>query len=209
MNDKATFRVIISLLIFFFISVIISACGPTYIIKNEYVPPTHPTASSCLQRCEVKKNSCQHSCNTTNLICKNNAAQKAINALPVRLSEYTHQLEIYTTERDRYHSEKRDREYDLKKLKMDYEVYRQKCDNNAFYCDRKKEIKDEIRDLEYSSIDSPERPKKPTVASETEKNQASCTTICGCTSLYDTCYTSCGGRIIPRQFCTHNCPDKK
>ena len=187
----------------------ISACGPTYVTKNEYAPPTNPAGVSCLQRCEVKRSSCQNSCNHKNQICRNKAAQKAKQTLPAQLSEYTNQLETYTVEQDRYHAKTRERRYELKQLEMDYGVYKDRCSKDKHYCDRKKEIKRKLNDLKYSRIESPSRPSKPTLASETTRHEASCTTSCGCDSLYDGCYTSCGGRIIPRQICTSNCPDKK
>ncbi len=207
MKYKTTF--LSTSLALFLISILVSACGPTYITKNEYVPPTNPAASSCLQRCDVKKNNCQNSCNTKNQICRNKAAQMATKTLPSALSEYTHQLEVYTAQQERYHAEKREREYELNKLEMDYEVYKDKCSKDKLYCDRKKEIKRNLRSLKYSNVKTPIRPDKPTLATEAVQHQASCTTACGCSAVYDSCYTSCGGRIIPRQFCTSNCPEKK
>ncbi len=129
--------------------------------------------------------------------------------LPAALSEYTHQLETYTAQQERYYAEKREREYELKNLEMDYDVYSEKCAKDKLYCDRKKEIKRNLRSLKYSNVKSPIRPDKPTLATETVRHQARCTTACGCEALYDSCYTSCGGRIIPRQICVSNCPDKK
>ena len=114
MNYKVTF------LSLFLITLLMTACGPTYITKNEYMPPTNPAATPCLQRCEVKRNGCQSSCNAKNQQCKNKAAQMAKKTLATQLTDYTQQLEIYSLEQGRYFSEKRERDYELKKLEMDY-----------------------------------------------------------------------------------------
>lgn len=206
-NKGKTMHKRLSLLSILIITLSLNACGPSYITKNEYVPPANPAASSCLQRCEIKQSQCQNTCNTKNQICKNNAAAKARQTLPTALTEYTQKLEIYTVEQERYFAEKRERKSEIKRLEMDYDVYRDRCAKDSYYCDRKKEIKRELRSLKYSSVSSPDRPEKPTLASETLRHQASCTTACGCSATYDSCYTSCGGRIIPHKICTKNCPD--
>lgn len=203
-NNRMNYK--ITILSFFLIVPFLSACGPSYTTKNEYVPPTSTAALSCLQSCDVKRNSCQNTCNIKSQVCKNKAAQTARMTLPARLTDYTHQLELYTAEQDRYYTDKRDRKRELERLEMDYDVYSQRCAKDKHYCDRKKEIKRELRDLKYSTVKSPTRPNKPTIETETQRHQASCTTDCGCRSLYDSCYTSCGGRIVPRRICVSNCP---
>jgi hypothetical protein len=188
----------------------LGSCGPTYTTHNEYVPPSTPQALSCLRQCNAKLNACQNSCDTRKQSCLLKAKHMANISLPIQEKEYVNKLELYIAEKKHYDLEKRERHHQLSRLEMDYDVYSNRCKKDAYYCTRQNEVKRELRDLKYAATTkAPAHPTKPTLASETQRHQANCTSDCSCKPRYNSCYTSCGGQIVPHQICTHNCPQKK
>lgn len=207
MNNKLIIFSLITLIISTFF---LSSCGPIYTTRNEYVPPTTPRALTCLNQCEAKINICQNSCDVKKQQCMQQASRTASLTLPTEETAYVNKLERYITEKKYYDLEQQDRRRQLRRLEIDYDLYGKKCNGDKYFCTRQNEIKRELRDLKYASkIDIPRYPIKPTLTSETLRHQASCSADCGCKLRYDSCYTSCGGQIVPHKICTSNCPEKK
>lgn len=191
-------------------TLLLSSCSPTYTTRNEYIPPSTPRSLACLNQCETKMNACQNRCDTKKQVCMLQASQTASLTLPTEEKEYVNKLERYITEKKYYDLEKSERYRQLTRLEQDYEIYNRKCKEEPYFCTRKDEVKRDLRDLKYSSrLDAPSRPIKPTLTSETLRHQKSCSNECGCKERYNSCYTSCGGQIVPHKICTSNCPEKK
>lgn len=188
---------------------LLSSCVPTYTTRNEYLPPSSPQALSCLRQCDVKQNACQNSCDTQKQSCLLRATHTASLTLPEQEKNYVDKLEQYITAKDRYDIEKRERYHQITRLERNYDDYGLRCKQDSYYCTRRNEVKRELRDLKYASNNIPTKPTKPTLESEIQRHQASCTSECGCKLRYNSCYTSCGGQIVPHKICTSNCPTKK
>jgi hypothetical protein len=56
----------------------------------------------------------------------------------------------------------------------------------------------------------PQKPRKPTLQAEIEFAQSqTCQIDCGCTKVYDSCFTGCGGEIKVDKVCIENCPSDR
>ncbi len=196
------FKIIVMLLV----SSLILSCSPTYKIAHDFTPPSTKRGLSCISGCQNKLNQCNLQCSNQYRQCSLRAEQQAKKQLPALLQAYPHELEIWLNERARY-----ERDLDWYQFRVDmaearYDRYldrclakgkkRHTCRNSFSY-----------RNVPYErpTFNIP-RPKKPTLASLTDKiRKSSCSLNCACQSDYRLCYTSCGGVVKSKKICVKNC----
>ena len=56
---------------------LLGGCGPRYVIKNQYIPPTASQAQSCLNHCTLLRQCCQNQCQKDYQYCLDEAYGKA------------------------------------------------------------------------------------------------------------------------------------
>ncbi|QQZ30773.1 hypothetical protein HMY34_19555 [Thiothrix subterranea] len=188
---------------------LLSGCAPQYETRYEFTPPTSTGGLSCLNRCETQTRTCNLQCNLQYGQCSAKAEQQAKAELPAKLSEYDTRLAAWQRERERYETDLRFYEMELRQRELQHDLRRLTCDRDG---------KESASCLHHhsllngmSSLNEPRRPdnmpEKPTLTSETVRiRELICSSECQCDTQYRQCYTSCGGAVKPYQFCVENCP---
>ncbi|MDD3610485.1 MAG: hypothetical protein PHI49_12130 [Halothiobacillaceae bacterium] len=170
------------------LTLVLAGCAsPRYQTVNEHIPPADPAGRACLEQCAGKLTACQGDCKARYQQCREEAGVRARAEFPAVMQAYQSVLAQYRN--------------DL----LFYNV-------NAWM--------DRGMVWGYPGAwgwgwgmgwgyvaPPPEPPPVPTVEGETERLvRESCDQDCGCQAAYDLCFTSCGGRVVPRQQCIANCP---
>ena len=188
---------------------LLSACDPVYVIENEYVPPTDRDAQGCLGACQAKRETCQNRCRRDYHQCLDQAAERARAVMPELEQAYTGELEEYVLERDHYDLERENWTLKKEELEREYDLLKQQCrkfPKQKDYCDDKRSKRGALSRHDWNEPKAPKAPDKPSLNDEIERQQAGCSQECGCGKVYDGCYVSCGGRVIPHQVCIEHCP---
>ncbi|WP_154724311.1 hypothetical protein [Thiothrix nivea] len=191
--------------------VFLSACAPQYETRYELTPPTSTAGLACLNRCQTQTQACNQQCSQQYAQCGVQAGQQAKLALPGQLKDYDSKLNVWQNDMERYES-------DLRFYEMEVRQREVLADLNRFACDRDgKDSASCVRHpsrLHSSWLYEPRSPgsppSRPTLESETARiRNLSCSQDCKCDGQYRQCYASCGGTVKPYQFCTDNCPTRQ
>lgn len=172
------------------IALFLSGCAsPRYQSVYRYEAPTDASARACLQTCEPKLASCQTSCQH-----RYQACLKEID--PLVDTRHGEAIKRYENELDRYRLELQ--HYQLQLLlgwghsSMWYDPW------NHYY---------PWPDPYYAQPYPPQKPTRDEAFNRVRKER--CESDCGCQPIYDACFLSCGGKMIPEVKCIANCPKDK
>jgi hypothetical protein len=187
---------------------LLTACSPKYEIKTHYTLPTDTQGKTCIQTCSSERKVCQTNCNQKQNQCLVTAKRSATNAFPSLMNEYQDVLNQYQYAMDRYNVERDSWEREERRVHQDVEHYRSSCNPknpNSYECKRSHELSSQLNTLEDHQPLAPQRPIKPSLASEIKHAQNNCSNECGCIKSYDNCFVSCGGTLRYEKFCVENC----
>ena len=186
----------------------LTACSPKYEIKTHYILPLDKEGKTCLQTCSNERKVCQVSCNQKQDQCLATAKRGASDAYPALMNEYQDILSQYNYSMDKYNLEMDTWEREERRVHRDFEHYRSSCtpkSQNSYECRRSHELESQLRSLQDHQPIVPQRPVKPSLASEIKQAQNNCSNECGCIKSYDNCFVSCGGTLRYEKFCVENC----
>ena len=172
------------------IALLLSGCAtPRYQTVYRYEAPTDANAHACLQTCESKLAACQTSCQSRYQSCL-----KEIE--PLVETRYSEALKRYEYDLNRYHIELQQYQLQLV-LGWGY---------NSFWYDPWPYY----HPWPEPYFPPPNPPRKPTREESFNRvRQERCEKDCGCQPIYDACFLSCGGKMIPEVKCIANCPKEK
>lgn len=195
--------------VFFLISVALLCvgCGPRYVVKNNYIPPTSGNAKECLSICEQSSQLCQKSCQSRYQICLDSAMIKAQEIEQRERKEYDiayqrYQMDYMIYQRE-FHRWKRDYNNYSRDLSYFHNLCERERDGNA--CRKRDDLRRYLSRLSHERPEEPWIPARPTYEQILVNQQSFCTTQCGCEQQYDTCFVGCGGQVIPYKMCVENC----
>ncbi|OAG28451.1 hypothetical protein [Thermodesulfatator autotrophicus] len=187
---------------------LLSACGgPEYIIKNHYILPADTSSSPCIKDCQEKFENCQKACEAQYHACLSDVRQKATSLYEKELKKYREELNIYQDETNLFQQKLALYLEKLKELSDDYHFFEKICQEkqDKYACSRQEELKKKISRLKQEKPSHPLKPVEPDLEDIIKKLTATCSRDCGCQKIYDHCFISCGGTIIPEKFCVENC----
>ena len=182
-----------------------SCGGPEFAVKYKYVPPADNKV--CLETCDKKFNACVEKCSERRERCLEKVRKEAEQIYREQLREYSKQVELYNKEIKNYQNELLSWNDKFTKLYKDYRYFDAVCRRTKDYvaCNRRDELRELLEDLNDEKPKKPVKPEAPSFERILARLQASCNVDCGCKDIYDACFTSCGGKLIPYKFCVKNC----
>lgn len=195
------------ILLFIFLSYLLSSCAPVYKVAHDYQPPASASGLSCIRGCQSQLNQCNNQCSVQFNQCSIKAEQQAKKLLPGLLQAYPQQLEIWLNARDQY-------QRDLSWYELRRDLAESRRERYLDHClkegKKEKSCRGSFGYRHHFSRNRPtfniSRPQKPSLATESAKlRQLSCSKECACDSKYRLCYTSCGGVVKSRKICIKNC----
>ena len=186
---------------------VLSGCGPRYVIKNQYIPPAQKGSQKCLDNCGLVRQQCQAQCQQHYQYCLDDAYAKAkaveideVRAYDVAYPRYMMDLSHF---RMRMHQWDRDY-YDYSR---DLSHFQSKCERekDPYACKKRDELRSYLGRMKHDRPREPWVPVRPTFEQILVNQQSFCTTQCGCEQTYDNCFVGCGGQVIPHKICVENC----
>jgi hypothetical protein len=185
-------------------------CSPKYIVKNEYIPSTNDGFQACIKECETQRSSCNGAFAAQVQDCKNQASLRAKDIYKLELIEYEKKYVRYKESLSDYYEKKHVIERKEGLIRRDYRYFMRKCQDSREYYDRYacKRARDLRQTLDFYRRQKPYKPlapEKPTFSKIYEEESVLCSFKNQCESLYDKCYLSCGGEIVPHKICIENC----
>jgi hypothetical protein len=209
-QSKSGFKMTFRAFFLFTCSLFFFGCSPKYIVKNEYVPSIKSGFNVCLQECETKRSSCNGAFMAKVQDCKNQASLRAKDIYKLESIEYKKKYISYQESLHRYLDKKRVLERKTQLIRRDYHYFVNKCKETREYYDRYActRARDLRQTLQYYREQKPYRPlapEKPIFSKIYENESTLCSLNSQCESLYDKCYLSCGGKIVPHKICIENC----
>jgi len=194
------FLILLSALLF-------SGCGPRYVIKNQYIPPTQTNSQKCLNQCAQARGACQAQCQQRYQYCLDDAYGKAKAVEQEELRAYDmaymrYQMD-FTQFRHRLHTWERD----YHDYGRDLSHFQSRCERekDAYSCKRRDELRNHLNRMKRDRPREPWVPVRPSFEDILVNQQSFCTTNCGCEQTYDNCFVGCGGTVIPHKICVENC----
>jgi len=188
------------------LSIALASCGsPKYVVKYKYVPPQG--SKVCLKECESKFEECQKSCNEKFQKCIGESWEEARKIYRVELQSYRERLKSYNRKRREYLSDVIEWNEQVKKIYRDYRFFTSLCrrTKERFACDRKDELRELLYTLQEEKPKKPQEPERPSLRRIFNQISSKCSANCGCRELFNNCFVSCGGELIPYKLCTENC----
>lgn len=186
---------------------LLGGCGPRYVIKNQYIPPTASQAQSCLNHCTLLRQSCQNQCQKDYQYCLDEAYSKAKVVEVEELRSFERAYGHYDMDRMRYEHDVRRWQRDYYDYSRDLSYYQSQCERkkDAYACKKRDELRRFMSRLSHEKPREPRAPIRPSFEQILVNQQSFCTTECGCEQSYDNCFVGCGGTIIPHKICVENC----
>lgn len=179
-----------SYLFAFAIVLFLSGCAsPRYQTVYRYEAPTDASARACLQTCEPKLAACQTNCQS-----RYQACLKEIE--PLVETRHSEALKRYENELDRYRLELQ--HYQLQ-LSLGWGYHSMWHDPWPYYSPWPEPY--------YAPPNPPHKPTRDEAFNRVRKER--CESDCGCQPVYDACFLSCGGKMIPEVKCIAHCPNEK
>ncbi len=190
-----------------FFTLLLTACSPRYEIKTNYILPTDSQGKVCVQNCSTERKVCQRDCNKKQDDCLARAKQSAKENFPHIMSGYKHAFSQYQNELHRYHLAMDSWSREMDRNNQDLEHYQNTCshNHNNYECNRANELKNVIHSLENDEPLEPKEPIRPSLATEIQHAQKTCSNNCGCADEYNSCFSACGGTVSYEKFCVENC----
>ena len=192
-------------LIFLLTFLMLSCGGPKYIVKYEYIPPENN--EGCLKKCNEVFNDCRLNCEQKKQVCFNKVHVEAQKVYEKELSDYEKALASYRQEKRNYLNEIARWNDRYNSFYRDYNYFKDICRKNKdnYACTRAEEIKEILLSLHREKPEKPEKPKKPDFHQILKELETTCRMNCSCQEVFDNCFTSCGGKLIPHRICIENC----
>ena len=190
-----------------FFTLLLTTCSPRYEIKTNYTLPTDSQGKACVQNCFSERKVCQAKCNAKQDNCLIRAEQSAKENFPHVMSGYEHAFRQYQDELQHYHLAMDSWSRELDRNSQDLQHYRYACEHNhnSYECNRVNELDDRLHSLEYDEPREPREPIRPSLATEIQHAQKTCSNDCGCADEYNSCFSACGGTVRYERFCVENC----
>lgn len=173
----------------------LTACAsPRYQTVHRYEPPADATGRSCLTLCERNLKACKDECAANHTACVQALEPEAQARYEDALEYYEDAMYQYQRDVDRYHLN----------LSLGWGYY-DGWHGDGWYGGGWYEP---WWPYWYGPrYYTPMPPRAPSYAEELGKlRAANCDRDCGCQPIYDACFLSCGGIMIPEQRCIANCP---
>jgi len=158
--------------------------SPRYQTLYRYEPPTDVAGKVCLEQCEQKLAVCKNQCQDKYQAC-------VFSIEPMIESRYQESLQRYQNELHYYQHA--------------VEVYQRQLTLGWYFYDPY------YGSWPYFYGYEPRFPPTPPYQPDRERIarqviQQQCDRDCGCQSVYDACFLSCGGMMIPEVKCVAHCP---
>ncbi|SEP20726.1 hypothetical protein [Nitrosovibrio sp. Nv6] len=184
----------------------LSGCAffaPRYQITHRYEPPTDPAASICLEKCTQRLESCQQSCTSTYQACLKRIEPLVEERYKNAMQRYENELETY-----RRHMNSRYLGWGRATLGWGRSAWGWGGYpwgwggspwgwGGPYYG----------LGYSYPFYYQPAPPTRPSRTREFDRlRYEQCEVECGCQSVQDSCFLSCGGRKIVEERCIANCP---
>jgi len=188
------------------LSLILTSCAsPRYIVKYKYVPPEN--SKECLKSCEVKFEECQKSCNEKFQMCISKSWEEARRIYQAEFQSYKERLKSYNRRRRTYLSDVTEWNEQIKKIYRDYRFFSSLCKRTKerFACEQKQELRELLNALQDEKPEEPQKPEKPSLNRIFHQVSSKCSANCKCEELFNNCFVSCGGTLIPYKMCIENC----
>ncbi len=186
---------------------LISCGGPKYAVKYSYIPGSD---YSCLKECQRERSSCVNRCEERYNRCVLSAQKRAFEVYKRELSNYRRRLDEYNRLLEIYQRELSVWSSNYEQMKKDYAFFREIClkEKNSYACSRADELKKKLREEKYDRPIRPLKPVPPDLGSIISKLSSICKKDCCCEELYNSCFVSCGGKLILYRFCVENCRER-
>lgn len=182
-------------------------CGPRYVIKNEYIPPSLASSSKCLEHCSFVRQGCQAQCQQNYQYCLDDAYDKAKAVEISELRAYDVAYMRYRMDWTQYQHRLHDWERAYHEYSRDLSHYQAQCEREkkSPACHKRDEISARLKHLKHDRPREPWVPSRPSFEHILAEQQSYCSTNCGCDQAYDGCFVGCGGAVIPHKICVENC----
>lgn len=186
---------------------LLAGCAPQYAIKNQYTPANTSTFAACSVRCEQQKSACESACQQNFNTCLVNTYERARGIYQQEMLVYEREYRDFVIELKKYNKSRYNTERKIDFLQRDLRYFNAQCakSTDLYACDRKDRIQEDIYEIERLYPRYPSKPYKPSLEQITAKQQSFCSNDCGCGSVFDICYSNCGGSVVPYKFCIKNC----
>ncbi len=187
--------------------VFFSGCAPQYAVRNQYIPPLDQKSKVCLKECFYQKQACQQRCEEDYSDCLSYANERA-KKIQIRTDkDYKQRYENYLARQNDYNLEIYDWQNRYDERYKDWRYFNKKCskNNDKYACEREYYLRYIIKRLRRDRPVEPREPRYITFSENLANQQKSCSKNCGCSNLYDSCFISCGGEIVPHKICVRNC----
>lgn len=184
-----------------------TGCGPRYVIKNQYIPPTRAISPTCLSNCELVRQTCQSQCQQNYQFCLDDAYAKAQHILVEEEALYRIAHGRYMLDFSHFQHRMRSWERDYYDYSRDLSHFQSRCerDKDVQACKKRDELRNYLNRLNRDRPREPWVPQRPSFEQILVNQQSFCTTNCGCEQVYDNCFVGCGGTVIPHKICVENC----
>lgn len=194
-------------LVFLIVLVFSAGCGPKYVVKNQYIAPRDASGLACTNTCARDKALCLQTCQTTYQVCEQDAYNRAKDISNLENLKYDKAYTSYLYELKVHKRELFLWQQIFDKKYMDFSYFTSKCekDRDKFACARGHELRDELGHMKRNKPLKPTAPHKPRYADIYNQELQQCSKSCNCESIYDSCFVSCGGDVIPFRMCVSNC----
>lgn len=182
-------------------------CSPKYVMKYEYIPSNDEGFNVCTTQCEIKRNSCQVAFEAQKQDCLNEAKKRAEDIFRVENSQYKEKYAIYEQKYQIYYDKVYQIQLQRDVVYRDYQYFSHRCDyeHEKYACRRARNLRYELDVFDNKSFYKPVEPSKPILSKIYNQEARFCPKNSQCDNVYDKCYTSCGGKIIPHRVCIENC----
>lgn len=137
-----------------------------------------------------------------------NAEDKAFKSYNELLKIYQHELKSYFFAYDVYQKKLIEWNRNYRKLYKDYVYFKEQCKkhkHNYYVCERKYQLEEVLDTLNDKKPEPPQEPKAPDFSSILSELSSACKKDCGCEEAFRTCFTACGGKVVPYRLCVKNC----
>jgi len=160
---------------------------PRYQTVYRYEPPKEAAGLACLEQCKPKLAICMETCQEKHKACVATLEPEVDRIYQEQLRRYEIEFQYYRHALDLYH------QY----LALGWQYYDPRFAPWPYYSGY---------DLHFPPT-PPIKPKREHVLKHLERSK--CDRDCGCQTIYDGCFLSCGGIKIPETKCIANCPPEK
>ena len=188
-------------------ALLLSGCGPRYVIKNQYIPPTQVNSQKCLDTCALSRQACQAQCQQRYQYCLDDAYAKAKAVEVDEMRAYDMAYARYMMDLSHFQMRMREWDRDYYDYSRDLSHFQNRCERekDPYACRKRDELRNYLNRMKHDRPREPWVPVRPTFEQILVNQQSFCTTNCGCEQTYDNCFVGCGGTVIPHKICVENC----